>query len=242
MASITVTEKTENQNNLYYLQNALAEVITQSRCTLKASESDGRAKIQLTVPDGYKEIVKSELIDKISEVIAINYKYAYFKKAIEIKGLTSEEKEILLASLISADLEDDKKYVFYRIKSFDDLPIDGLYNFRLQLLKKKWQDVVSFMPSCFINTQLDDFLYYLLENKKKRVYIDNGRVYDSYYRRLKRSELMGDEKTKLVCEVILSNCGEVEIAGKLSPQEETYLKRFYKDKIYFSPKYFGTKG
>ncbi|MBE7087762.1 MAG: hypothetical protein E7369_05640 [Clostridiales bacterium] len=238
MANITVTEKTENQSNLYYLQTSLSEIFTQAGCELSSKAQGSRVELNLNVSDGYADIIRSEVIDKLSEVVAINYKYKYFKREICLKGLSSTEYEILLACLISADLDDDKRYVYERLKTFDFLPVDGLYNFRLQPLKKKWADIVSFMPSCFINTQLDDFIFYLLENKKKRVYIDDCRVYDSHYRRLKRASLMGGESAKLVREVILSNCGEVEVSGKISPVDEEYLKRFYKDKIYFSGRYF----
>ena len=75
------------------------------------------------------------------------------------------------------------------------------------------------------------------ENKKKRVYIDNGRVYDSHYRRLKRSSLLDGDGVKIIREVLLSNCGEVELSGSIPKDDEFYLKEFYNDKIFFSNRY-----
>ncbi len=94
------------------------------------------------------------------------------------------------------------------------------------------------MPQCFLSPQLKDFVGYLLENKKKRVYIDNGRVYDCHYKRLKRCALLGGDGVNVVREVLLSNCGEVEICGKIPEEDEYYLKEFYADKIIFSTGYF----
>ena len=94
------------------------------------------------------------------------------------------------------------------------------------------------MPSCFTSSQLRDFISYLLENKRKRVYIENEKVYDEHYRRLKRAELLDKEEARLVREIILSNCREVEISGTIPKLDEDYLKEFYKDKIFFSTKYF----
>ena len=93
------------------------------------------------------------------------------------------------------------------------------------------------MPDVFMNSQRKDFISYLLENKKKRVYVDNGKVYDSHYRRLKRCELLSGNDAIIVREVILSNCGEVELAGKVDETDEKYLKEYYGDKIFFSTGY-----
>ena len=76
-----------------------------------------------------------------------------------------------------------------------------------------------------------------MENKKKRVYIDDGKVYDAHYRRLNRSELLGGDKVKIVREVLLSNCGGIEVSGKIPEEDEFYLKEYYSDNITFSTKY-----
>ncbi len=239
MAKITVTEKQENSGNLFYVQSTLAEVLSQTGCAPINKTLGSRAVLDLTVSDYYADIVRAEVIERLAEIVAINYKYKYFKKEIGVKGLSEEENEILLASLIAADLDDDKRYVYEKLKNFDEIPLDGVYNFRLQPLKRKWADIVSYMPPCFINEQLTDFITYLLEGKTKRAYIDDGRVYDGHYRRLKRVELLDGATVKIVREVLLSNCGEVEISGTIPEQDEHYLKKFFKDKIYFSKRYMG---
>ena len=117
------------------------------------------------------------------------------------------------------------------------MAIDGVYNFKLKPLRKKWQEVVECVPQCFLSTQLKEFISYLLENKRKRVYIEDGRVYDWHYRRINRSSLLSGEKVKIVKEVLLSNCGEIEISGKVPKEDEFYLKEYYFDKISFSEKF-----
>ena len=237
MTSITITEKDYNEENLLYIQASMGELLSHADCSVCEKNTEGRAQLMVNCPECYVDIIRSELSDKVAEIIAIKYKYEYFKKGVIVSGLTTIEREILLASLIAADLDDDKKYSFDRVKSYTNIAIDGIYNFTLQPLKKKWQDIVECIPSCFMNTQLKDFIYYLLENKKKRVYIDNGRVYDSHYRRLKRSSLLDGDGIKIIREVLLSNCGEVELNGSIPKEDEFYLKEFYNDKIFFSNRY-----
>ncbi len=238
MSIINLTESEFNKHNLYYLQTTLSELFLNTRCSLSEREISKRAKLSVTCPEHYLEIVRAEINERVAEIIVIKYKYEFFKKSLGVVGLTSTEKEILLASLIAADLEDDKRYVLERLKAQEEISIDGVYNFRLKPLRAKWVDIVSYMPSCFISSQLKDFVTFLLESKKKRVYIDHGKVYDCHFRRLKRVSLLDGEEVKILREVLLSNCGEVEIDGKIPQEDEKYIKEFFGDKIFFSQGYY----
>ena len=77
---------------------------------------------------------------------------------------------MLLTLLISADLDDDKKYCAQKLKGFNELSVDGMFNFRLKPLKNKWKEIAEYMPSYFSTSNLKEFVAYLLEGKKKRVF------------------------------------------------------------------------
>lgn len=238
MAKIEISENKIQGDNLFYLQSCLGETFNHADCSLKNISGGGRYALAVNCPEYYSDIIRAEIRDKIAEIIAVKYKYDFFCSNLKIGGLTPEEKEILYVSLIAADLDEDKKYCIEKLKGSDNLAIDGVYNFRLQPLKRKWGEVLSYMPSCFVGEQLRDFITYLLENRVKRVYVDNGKIYDGHYRRLKRCSLISYEKLNVIREVILSNCGQVEICGKIPEEDEKYLKEYYADKIIFSTGYF----
>ena len=143
MTQISVTENQNNKNNLFYVQSSLAEVFSQAGCTVKIVESDKRCVLIINCPEEYKDIIRVEVSDKVAEVISIRYKNDFFKKTVTIEGLSEIEREILLAGLIAADLEEDKKYAFDRIKNDQCIVIDGIYNFRLKQLKKKWLEITQ---------------------------------------------------------------------------------------------------
>ena len=236
MAKISITDDLNDLNGMEYIKNSVSELSSRTETSVSLTNSAGRCKLFFDCPDYYSDIFFAEVADRIAEVIAIGYKYKYFSTAVKVAGLSATEREILLASLIAADLTEDKKYAFDRVKTLKDAAIDGIFNFRLKPLKKKWQDIAEYMPAAFVGSQLKDFVSYLLENKKKRTYIDDCKVYDNYYRRLKRCSLLGGEDGEIVREVLLSNCGEVEIRGTLPPTDEKYLKDFYGDRVYFAEK------
>lgn len=234
MAQITVTERNYNKNNLLYVQNNISEFLTQICGRVDLMQKGSRSELTVACEDKFAGVVQCEIADKLAEVVAINYKYDFFKKRVKLCGLKPVEFEILMASLIAADLDEDKRYAYVKLKGETDVAVDGLYNFRMQPLKRKWEDIVSYVPQSFVNAQLKDFISYLLENKRKRVYVDCGKVYDSHYRLLKRSSLLGGEGVNIVREILLSNCGEIELSGDLPKEDEYYIKEFYNDKIIFS--------
>ncbi len=234
MTNITITENETNQINLFYVQTALSEIFSHANCSVRLITNQARNLLIINCPEEYFNIVRVEVADKVAEVIAIKYKNDFFKKNISVQGLTNIEKEILIASLIAADLDEDKKYSFEKIKTDNEIAIDGAFNFKLKPLKKKWTEIMSYIPTCFLNYQLREFIGYLLENKRKPVYVDNGRVYDSHYRRLKRSTLLDGEDVLITREILLSNCGEIRLTGNLPKDDEQYLKEYFNDKIIFS--------
>lgn len=234
MAKICVSDKDVNEKNLYYIQSGVAEILSSTGSRFDVETFGSRTVFSVDCPDGYFDILRAEISDKVAEVIVIKYKYDFYKKRLALEGLNKTEKEILITSLIAADLEDDKRYAFERIKGDNEIAVDGVYNFRLKQLKKKWEEVVSYIPSGFLTEQMKEFISYLLENKKKRIYIEGGRVYDAHFRRLKRTELLDYNNTKILLEVLLSNCGVIELTGKIPETDEKYLREFYGDKIIFS--------
>ena len=234
MIEITVTDSDINENNLLYVQSVMSELFSHADCAVRECVKDGRANLIINCRDYYADIIRAEVADKLAEIVAIKYKYDFFKKNIITECLSKVENELLMASLIAADLDDDKKYAFDRLKDNNDIAIDGVYNFRMIPLKNKWKDIIKYIPCGFMKSQLKDFITYLIDSKKNKVYVDCGKVYDSHYRRLKRCALIGGENLNIIREVLLSNCGQVELNGKIPKEDEYYLKEFYTDKISFS--------
>ncbi len=234
MTEICITDGIGGFNGLKYIKDAVAEITAKTGAEARLTPQGARNRLCFNCPEYYSDILHAEVADKIAEVIAVGYKYEYFKTAVKVAGLSETEREILLASLIAADLNEDKKYAFDRVKHIKEAAIDGVFNFRLKPLKAKWKDIAEYMPSCFVGEELKAFVSFLVENKKKRAYIDDCKVYDNYYRRLKRCSLLGGGEGEIIREVLLSNCGEVEIRGNLPETDEKYLKEFFGDRVYFT--------
>ncbi len=241
MSQIKITEASCKSKNILYIYDNLSPIIKQLGCVSDLRGGKNRYELIIDVPSSYKELLVTEAEDKIADVISVNYKYTFFNKRINSSGLSTLERELLLTALISADIDEDKKYVVKKLKSYSEYTLDGIFNFRLKPLKEKWSDIISYIPAGFQSTQLKDFIVYLIRDKMgKRVYFDGGSVYDKRYNILKRIELLNGDSGEIpiVKEILLSGAGEVELATRLPEKDEFYLKEFYGDRIRFSQSYF----
>ena len=171
-------------------------------------------------------------------MIAVGYKYDYFKKDIPASGLKDFEREILYSALIAADIDEDKRYIVKRTRIFDEYVIDGIFNFRLVPLRHKWEEITGYIPLVFTDKQLREFVRYLIgEKRSKKAIVQGGRVYDGNYNLLERSKLLpalpGMAEGNILREVILSASGRVEVGSEIPDTDKKYLRDFYGGRIFF---------
>ncbi len=241
MSKLKITESAFRRNNVLYIKESIEPVINGLQALCFVQEGKNRLELNVEVTEDYLEILKQEILDKIADVISVNYKYTYFNKNLQVSGLSNSERELLLTALISADVDDDKKYVLKKLKSFEEYAIDGIFNFRMKPLKSKWQEIIGYIPQGFQSLQLKDFITYLIKDKVgKKVYYDSGSVYDRRYNLLKRRTLLSGDSGNLpiVKEILLSGAGEIDLGSPLPQGDEGYLKEFFGDRIRFQEGYY----
>lgn len=234
MKTITITDYFKAYENCIYIYSSLGDVFAGTGSKVDENVSGDRTHINVDIDDRYYSVVKSEIEDRIADIITINYKSRYIKPRIRPAGLNDKERELLLSAIISADLQDDKKYVLRKLYGMENYSVDGIMNFRLKPLKEKWDEVVSYVPKSFGRSELKEFMNYLLDEKKEsKVYISRRKVYDNRFRRLIKSILLKEEDLKIVKEIILSCSTKIELDGDLPKDDEYYLKEYFGERISF---------
>jgi hypothetical protein len=243
MKEIKITESKTKNKNIVYLYTTLGDVVNQINSQILLKNGSNRIELTINVIEDYYELLKQEIEDKIADIIAVSYKYDYFSKKIKTSSLSEFERELLITALIAADIDEDKKYVIKKLKNFNEYSIDGIFNFRMKPLKEKWSEVAGYIPSSFVSKQVKDFIEYIIKDKNgKKVYYENGSVFDKRYNILRRRELLtksGQDESTLI-EILLSGAGEVELGSPLSEKEEQMIKEIYGDRVIFSSNYYVT--
>ncbi len=224
--------------NIKYLKDTLFDIIETFRGEVKIESGEDRCNFFVEIPNECANVFRISLEDKIADIIAVNYKYEFFKKHIRVTGLSSIEFELLLTALISADIEEDKRYAISKLNK-SPYSIDGSFNFLMKPLLSKWTEIVTFIPSYFKSEQLKDFVsYVILEKKNKKTFVIDGMVFDRNYNKLLRADLVLGGEARVVKEILLSSSCEVELNSKIPKIDEFYLKEFFGDKIFFKKGYF----
>lgn len=241
MSFIRITDGMKGETNMFYLYNQLNPVVSRLGGKIEIECGEKVNVLNVEVDRSYAGFLRAEAEDKIADVITVNYKYEYFSERIKTKGLNELERELLLDTLICADLEEDKKYVVAKMSRCVEYSVYGSFNFRMAPLKKKWQEITEYIPLYFSSEQLREFILYILKEKKgRKVYVENDSVYDKNFNRLQRVILTdnGLSEGKIIREVLLSACGEVELNDRVSKVDEKYLREYFGDKILFGKGYF----
>lgn len=233
MRIIRISDDAKNKDKVEYVRSTLERALSETGGSARNFVDGDRVFLEIRAVGAYADYARGEAEDKISDAIAVGYKYDFFKSRIKAVGLNRLESEILYSALIAADIDEDKRYVSRRIRSLDRYAIDGVYNFRLAPLKKKWEEISEYAPSLFTTRQLVDFVRYLVGEKKgKKAIVSDGKVYDGNYNLLERVNLLPNEaEGRILREVILSASGKVEVNSELPEFDKKYLCAFYGDKL-----------
>ena len=233
---IVISEKENNARYIAYVFTSLQPLL--EACGAKSAFSfDGdRIFLKIAAEEKYETYLRRFAEEKIAEVIAVGYKYEYFRRTLSPAGLRGGEREILLAALISADFADDKRYVFARLRGASVYSVDGFFAFRLGALLRKWKGIVGCVPPYFTREKLSAFMRYLLrEDAGEKVIVRGADIFDGKYHKLRRATLIEEGATDMnaIREIILSGAGEVECVGVPPPGQEKFLRDYFAGKVSF---------
>lgn len=241
MDTLIITDSERNEKNIAYIYSGLSEILSGTARRFSTVNFGNRTGMEVLVDKSYSDVLKIEIEDKIADVICISYKYDFFNKNVHLCGLSAMERHVFICALLSADLLDDKAYVKSKISGCDDYSIDGIFNFRLTALKSKWQQLLAYVPKCYDATKVKDFINFTLDyHSGRRVFVENGKVFDSHFRRINRAFLLGGgyDEANLLCDILLSACSEAELLSPLPSAQENCLKEYLGSKIIFGKTYF----
>ncbi len=188
-------------------------------------------EIAFKTEPAYCPYVRKFTEEHIADVLAIGYKYAFFDERLPLPLLGEEQRRLLLTALVAADYREDRGYVLRRVRGYTHYCIDGMFHFRLQELKRRWEEIIEYIPTDMGEISTEGFLSFLAEDGDGKVFLKNGKLYDDEYRRLSRSALTGKEWA--IGEILLSGAEQVYCFGETERETKDFLKKYYGEKVFF---------
>lgn len=231
MEKITVTQNGELCPYMSYLYTKVTDRFSFLPADSRLVSDGDRTVASFLSEEKYCPYIRSYTEERIADVIAVGYKYRYFDSTLSLPFLSKEQRSILCAALVAADLEEDRAFVRRKIAGVAEYCIDGTYNFRLSELKTRWKGIADYVPTDFTETSLDGFLDFLIGESRGKVFLKDGKLYDEDYRLLELSALIGKEKP--IYEILLSGADNIYCFGKTDGETQTFLKKYYKEKVVF---------
>ncbi len=228
---ITITQNGFNGRYMSYLYGKVRERFSFLPATCDMARKGDCTQIAFKTEAAYCPYVRKFTEEHIADVLAIGYKYAYFDERLPLPLLSKKEREVLLTALVAADYKEDRGYVLRRVRGYEHYCIDGMFHFRLQELKRRWEEIVEYIPVDMGEVSTEGFLSFLAEDGEGKIFLKNGKVYDGEYHRLSRSALTGRES--VIGEILLSGAQQVYCFGETEPETAAFLKKYYGEKVFF---------
>lgn len=228
---ITITQNGFDSLYMSYLYGKVRERFDFLPAVCHIQKRGDCAQIAFKTEREYCPYVRRFTEENIADIIAVGYKYTYFEENIHVPLLSALEKRLLITALVAADYKEDKGYIARRIRGFENYCLDGMFHFRLQDLKKRWQGIVDYIPVDMSETALEGFLEFLVEDGRGKLFIKGGKAYGEDYRVVTRSLLTGVEST--LGEIVLSGAEQIYCFGETDEETRRFLKKYYGEKAFF---------
>ncbi len=172
MYEATVSVAKENGHLLEYVKQQLDPAICEVDGLTAEAEEKFDFSYSFACADAYRFQIQRRLNEAVSQALTLGYKNVYMRKLLGIdKG--SFYQNVLVNTICIFDNDYDKQAVSRLLDTERQLCIDGYYNFRLNAVKQKWQEIVRLVSDNFYvlsdNKLITDFLQYLLESTPSKV-------------------------------------------------------------------------
>lgn len=231
MEEITITQNGFDGLYISYLYGKVRERFSFLPAECGIEKKDDVTELAFKTDGAYCPYVRKFAEEHMADVIVVGYKYEFFKRRLRLPLLSPSQRRILLTALVAADYREDKAYVARRLRGFESYCLDGVFHFRLQELKKRWEGIVDYVPTDMGEASMDGFIEFLVDDGEGKLYLKDGKVYDSDYRPLSKSLLTGVESP--VGEILLGSAERIYCFGETDERTRVFLRKYYGEKATF---------
>ena len=225
MEEITITQNGYDGLYMSYLYGKVRERFSFLPATCGIRRNGDTTEIAFQTEREYCPYVRKFAEENMADVIAVGYKYAYFEKRLTLPLLSALQKRLLITALVAADYKDDRAYVIRKLRGNKQYCLDGVFHFRLQQLKKRWDGILEYVPADMGEVSLNGFVEFLTEDGEGKLFLKGGKAYGEDYRPLSRSLLTGVESP--IGEILLGGARQIYCFGEVDGDTKEFLKKYY---------------
>ncbi len=180
MFELTISNEKKKVPFMDFVYKKLKNHVDNSKGLIIFEEMDGRLVISLAVPEKEKEFYKAFVLELVSEIIVMDYKYEYIKTNLKHKMASETLWGGFLRALTVFDKQTDKDLIKKSLVFDDDLLIDSSFHFKMWEVKNRWKEIVSLVEENLSGllaresfVELMKFLIAASEPEADTVYVKN---------------------------------------------------------------------
>ena len=129
--------------DLKCLQQAIAADIKKVGGKLALVFGGGTAKLWLRVSETHKKSIKKKITGLVADMILQVYKLEYLTNNFKFKTTNDINMQAFVKALVVFDWDIDKQIILRMLMDMDSVVVDAFVNFKLGILKTKWNDLVN---------------------------------------------------------------------------------------------------
>ena len=172
MYEATVSVDKVNGHLLDYVKGQLASSIDEIDGITSEMDEESRSYFSLACADTYRFQIQRKLNDAVSQALTLGYKNVFVRDLLRIDK-NNFYQNVLVNTICIFDNEYDRQIVSRVVDVDKTMCLDGYYNFRLGVIKKKWCEITKLVSDNFYvlsdNSMIMEFLQYLLESSPSKV-------------------------------------------------------------------------
>ncbi len=167
MYEVTVSVPKCDEHLLAHIKNKTVSDIAEMAGIATDMDSKFRCYFSVACSDTYRFQLKRILVDRVAETMALGYKNIYLRNCLKV-GKGNFFQNVLINTMCVFDKTYDKQIIAKILDGDSPMYIDGYCNFRLDMLKRKWQEIANLVSEnnyiLHDKTLIYEFLQYLLES------------------------------------------------------------------------------
>ena len=167
MYESTLNIEKKNSHLLLYVKEQLEPYLNEIDGISTELEDESRNYYSLACSDTYRFQVRRCISAAVTQALSLGYKNVYFRDLLNVTGANFYQN-VLVNTICIFDNEYDKQFISRVVEPEQIICLDGYYNFKMSLIKRKWLEISKLVSdNDYIltdNELITEFLQYLLES------------------------------------------------------------------------------
>lgn len=162
MSEITITVSRDKRSWIEGDFRRLSNDLIKAGARTGVSENALATALTVIFGKEQRRTVLGKVKNYLAEVYCARVKREYLEHGIPKTGIDGQKRETLIRALTTFDGDNDRRVILSELKICGVFSIDGFYNFKMQALRRSWNDLCSLAKENMPLAAGNDYAYELL--------------------------------------------------------------------------------